>query len=64
MENENFDGKNDYLSESASNDPKYKVFMKWLIDNGTILDSRIQYPTAFGSRGYIGVSASESINSY
>lgn len=64
MQKTSYDSINWDLTNKAQQDPKYQIFLDWLIENGSCIDPSVKYPVAFGPRGYIGVATSSDIESY
>ena len=64
MQKTKYDSINEEFTKKAKQDPKYQIFLDWLTSNGSIIDPRVEYPVAFGPRGYIGVATAGDIESY
>lgn len=52
---------NETITIKLRKEARYQKFKEWLLQNGAIIDERIEYPAAFGVNGYVGVSCNEPI---
>jgi len=55
---------NETLTLNLQENIKYKKYISWLRENGVIYDKILNYPTAFGPFGLVGVSSKEEIQNY
>ena len=51
---------NDYISKE--NQEKYKIFKKWLIDNGAVFQKNIDFPYTYGPFHIVGCKCISDIN--
>ena len=62
MIQKDYNARNEALTAQAKSDPKYAIFLKWLVQNGAVINPCVEYPVAFGPRGYIGIATTEDLN--